>query len=142
MKMVSDAQINPTTFKGQSPHADLAEYYAADGYYRPGTVLEFGGDDEVTIASEDSRTVAGVVSTSPAYVMNSMCEGDHSTVIALQGRVPCLVRGKIDKGDLLVSAGEGYAKASDDPKIGSVIGKAIQSFDGAHGMIEIAVGRL
>ena len=120
----------------------MAEYYVADFDYDPGTVLEFGGEFEVTIAENGTQRVAGVVSTEPAYVMNSSCEGEHIVALALQGRVPTKVRGKINKGDMLVSGGEGYAKPSPTPIIGTVIGKALENFNGTEGLIEVAIGRL
>lgn len=123
-------------------YADLAENYKADLQYEPGTVLEFGGTKEVTIAQDGTRKVAGVVSTDPAYLMNSCCESEFVVAIALQGRVPCKVRGKIEKGDMLVSAGSGFARAEYSPVIGSVIGKALEDFNGIEGVIEVVVGRL
>ena len=125
----------------QATYADLAEYYEADAYYDTGTVLEFGGDKEVTLAAALTPRVAGVVSTNPAYVMNSTCEGEHTVAIALQGRVPCKVRGLIRKGDMLVSAGGGFARPSTIPLMGTVIGKSLENFEG-EGVIEVAVGRL
>jgi hypothetical protein len=125
----------------QATYADLAEYYEADDNYEPGTVLMFGGDKEVTLAEDGTSRVAGVVSTNPAYVMNSTCPG-LLTAIALQGRVPCKVKGTISKGDMLVSAGDGYAVASENPSMGTVIGKALANFNGDEGVIEVAVGRL
>ena len=122
-------------------YADLAEYYEADKIYEPGTVLEFGGDKEVTLAEALTPRVAGVVSTNPAYVMNSTCEGEHIVAIALQGRVPCKVRGPIRKGDMLVSAGGGFARPSTIPLMGTVIGKSLENFEG-EGIIEVAIGRL
>jgi len=122
-------------------YADLAEYYEADEKYEPGTVLEFGGDKEVTIAEDGTTRVAGVVSTNPAYAMNANCKG-IATLIALQGRVPTKVRGVIHKGDMMVSAGNGYARPRNDPQMGSVIGKALENFEGIEGVIEIAIGRL
>ena len=131
-------------------YADLAENYVADAAYEPGTVLEFGGDQEVTLAIEaGSHRVAGVVSTNPAYLMNSECEAEHVVAIALQGRVPCKVQGTVRKGDLLVSAGNGTARAWDfragsNPRTGSVIGKALANFTpapGEQGIIEVVVGR-
>jgi hypothetical protein len=122
--------------------ADLAEKYLADSEYDPGTVLEFGGKFEVTLASEETRKVAGVVSTAPGFIMNRELIESNATLIALQGRVPCKVRGQVVKGDLMVSAGAGYAKSSNDPKIGTVIGKALENFNGDTGIIEVAVGRL
>ena len=126
----------------QATWADLAEKYSADADYEPGTVLEFGGQYEVTLAEDGTRRVAGVVSTNPAYVMNIECAGDHVVTIAMTGRVPCKVRGKIQKGDMMVSAGSGYARAEFNPIYGSVIGKALEDFDGIEGVIEVVVGKL
>jgi len=135
-----------TTFAGtsnQAKYADLAEKYMPDREYEPGTVLVFGGEHEVTIANSymDTR-IAGVVSTNPAYMMNS--EQDGGVYVALQGRVPCKVTGKIRKGDMLVAAGGlGVATASDNPKMGSVIGKALENYDSHDiGIIEVVVGRI
>jgi hypothetical protein len=122
--------------------ADLAEKYQADAAYEPGTVLMFGGEFEVTVAEDDTIRVAGVVSTDPAYLMNKGLDGENTVAIALQGRVPCKVKGKIRKGDMLVAAGGGYARATDNPKFGAIIGKALENFDGKEGVIEIVVGRM
>lgn len=123
-------------------YADLAENYAADAEYEPGTVLCFGGDAEVTVCNVDgSARVAGVVSTAPAHVMNSELVGTKATV-ALQGRVPVKVVGTVRKGDMMVAAGNGMARAEASPKIGSVIGKALENFDGDQGVIEVVVGRM
>jgi hypothetical protein len=128
--------------KFEATYADLAEKYVADAEYEPGTVLELGGEFEVTAATSNSRKVAGVVSTNPSYVLNSECQGEHVVVMALQGRVPCKVRGTIRKGDLLVSCGDGYACPDNDPKLGTVIGRAIENFEGHNGVIEILIGRM
>ena len=128
--------------KMQATYADLAEKYRADAEYSPGTVLEFGGTAEVTIAEDSTRRVAGVVSTNPAYSMNSECQGEFVAELALTGRVPCKVRGKVSKGDMMVSAGGGFARAEYSPILGSVIGKALEDFDGGEGVIEVVVGRL
>ena len=128
----------------QATYADLAEYYAADKAYTPGTVLEFGGNNEVTLAKEETVKVAGVVSSEPAYVMNGDIRAEHPVIVALIGRVKVKVIGSVLKGDMMVSAGNGFAKASIiSPKVGTVIGKAIENkFDGDEGMIEVMVGRL
>ena len=123
--------------------ADLAENYVADADYPSGTVLEFGGEFEVTIAANATNKLAGVVTTNPAYLMNSECAGEFVSGIALQGRVPCKVQGKISKGDMLISAGNGVAQAAGNLlAIGTIIGKALENFDGASGVIEVAVGRI
>jgi hypothetical protein len=123
-------------------YADLAEKYIADADYGPGTVLEFGGDFEVTLAEDSTNRLAGIVTTKPAYLMNSECTGNHVAAIALQGRAPCKVRGKIQKGDMLTSAGGGYARKATNPQIGTIIGKALADFDGTSGVIEVAIGRV
>ena len=124
-------------------YADLAENYSADAAYEPGTVLDFGGKNEVTLSViSGSNRVAGVVSTNPAYLMNSMLATEHVAALALTGRVPVQVIGTVCKGDMMVSAGNGQACASATPALGSVIGKALENFDGSQGIIEIVVGRM
>ena len=128
--------------KLEATYADLAEYYEADRHYEPGTVLAFGGDKEVTMADTGTTKVAGIVSTNPSYVMNSSCPGEYIVALALQGRVPCKIRGNIKKGDMLISAGNGFAHTAPFPILGTVIGKSLENFDGIEGIIEVAVGRL
>jgi len=124
--------------------ADLAENYEGDEQYEVGTVLVFGGDKEVTTTNVKNDTrVAGVVSNTAAYTMYEACPG-LKNLIALQGRVPCKVVGKIRKGDILVTSGiAGVAvAASGDIRVGTVVGKAIKNYDSDHiGLVEIAVGR-
>ena len=124
-------------------YADLAEWYEADADYEPGTVLVFGGNQEVTraIGINDVR-VAGVVSTNPAHIMNSGLKAPHVAAVALTGRVPTLVVGPVAKGDMMVTAGGGRAQACAEPRMGSVIGKALQDHPGGQGVIEIVVGRM
>ena len=73
--------------------------------------------------------------------MNDDCSGHFVAAVALQGRCPCKVVGPIQKGDLLVSAGDGRAKAAIIPTVGSVIGKALEDISSREGIIEISVGR-
>ncbi len=89
-------------------YADLAEKYLADQEYEPGTVVVVGGEAEVTASSWGQRAL-GVVSTKPAYMMNSELEG--GTYIALKGRVPVKVVGAVKKGDRLVATENGCATA-------------------------------
>jgi hypothetical protein len=124
-------------------YADLAEWYSADAYYIPGTVVSFGGPEEVTFCDIDQDpAVAGIISTNPAYVMNSSLQGEHVVAVALIGRVPCQVQGPVVKGSLMVSAGNGRARAQTNPAAGTIIGKALESFNGDVGIIEIVVGRV
>jgi hypothetical protein len=129
----------------QARYADLAEKYTSDQDYEPGTVVELGGEYEVTQTRRSRSTaIAGVVSTDPAYLMNNDLDGIS---VALIGRVPCKVVGTVRKGDMLISSDEpGHAQAYKDihnPPTGSVIGKAIENKDNdGPGVIEVLVGRL
>jgi hypothetical protein len=140
--------VYATVFSGtatQARYADLAEKYLADDSYEPGTVLVFGGDKEVTTTKQKGDTrVAGVVSTNPAYLMNSELNDNTAVAVALQGRVPCKVLGIVKKGDLIVSAAiEGYATVDNNAKVGTVIGKALEDkINPEKGIIEIVVGRV
>ena len=140
--------IYGATFSGTAAtakFADLAEMYVADVDYEPGTVLVFGGEQEVTVCTSKGDTrVAGVVSTDPAYLMNSHQEGDNVVALALTGRVPCKVIGTVRKGDILVtSAVPGYAIVNNTPTVGTVIGKAVGSKDDeGRGVVEVVVGRV
>ena len=125
-----------------STSADLAEIYESDSEYSEGTVVIFGGEKEITqsIMSEDTR-VAGVISENPAYLMNDKADGQ---VVALVGKVKCKVQGTVLKGDLLTTSGSnpGFAKKAFSPKIGSIIGKAMEDKnDAGESVISISVGR-
>jgi len=105
--------------------------------------LVFGGSAEVTASIRDADpTVAGVVSTSPAYSMNDGLEAEHTVAVALVGRVPTRVKGPIRRGQMLVSTADGSARAESSPAMGTVIGKALEDFDGDDGVIEVVIGRL
>jgi len=111
-------------------YADLAERFETDAEYEPGTVVELGGAAEITAAvTELSEEVFGVISTKAAFVMNSKAGNDQThPPIAVQGRVPIKVIGKIKKGDRLVSAGNGIARAGKKSEINAwnVIGRSLE----------------
>lgn len=140
--------VYATTFNGtatEALYADLAENYLADADYEPGTVLVFGGAQEVTVTNaKGDRRVAGVVTTNPAHLMNSALQGDFVIGIALQGRVPVKVLGRVQKGDLVVSSAiPGYGIVDNDPRVGTVIGKAVaEKLDDSRGIVEVVVGRV
>jgi hypothetical protein len=127
-------------------YADLAEMYVSDADYAPGTVVEFGGEYEITISTHSHSTaVAGIVSTNPSYLMNSTQAGEHVLPVALTGRVPCQVLGPVRKGDVLVaSSTPGVAqRIGMNWQPGCVVGKSMESIDTAEiQTIEVAVGRL
>jgi hypothetical protein len=95
-------------------YADVAERFEADAVLDPGTVVELGGIKEITKANHDlSENVFGVISTRPAYTMNGGAgEDDTHPRVAMTGRVPVKVTGYVKKGDRLVSAGSGQARAA------------------------------
>ena len=114
----------------QATYADLAERFEADQAYDYGTVVQFGGDKEITAVRDDlSIDVFGVVSQSAAYLMNAGA-GSSSThpAVALSGRVPVKVRGKVKKHDRLVSAGNGTARSAKPEETNpfTVIGRALE----------------
>lgn len=129
----------------QATYADLAELYLPDQQYEPGTVVRLGGDAEITSTiSPACDQVFGVISTAPAYILNSALE--HGLPVALAGRVPVKVTGPVKKGDRLVSSHEPgiatsleYLGADYDPRI--VIGRSIQhKNDTSVGVVEAVIG--
>jgi len=126
----------------QARYADLAENYVGDIKYEAGTVVEFGGAEEVTKAAPGSPRIAGVVSTAPGFLMNTGLTGATVVAVAYTGRVPTKISGPCRKGDIMVAGPNGTAtRATSEPKAGMIIGKALANFDGNSGVVEIAVGR-
>jgi hypothetical protein len=152
---VIQAGINLNTatgykFRGtatSADYADLAERYAADRPYEPGTVVRLGGAAEITQTLQSGDTeVFGVISTAPGFEMNSGA-GTNEThpYVALAGRVPCKVIGKVIKGDRLTSSNvpgcAQVATMTDVLDYRTIIGRALQNkTDADEGIIEISVG--
>jgi hypothetical protein len=110
-------------------YADVAERFAADEELEAGTVVELGGVAEITKSQQDlSENVFGVISTRAAYLMNGGAgEDDTHPPVAMTGRVPVQVTGVVRKGDRLVSAGNGVARAAQpgEATAFNVIGRAL-----------------
>ena len=110
-------------------YADVAERFEADEVMDPGTVVELGGAKEITRSRTDlSENVFGVISTRPAFTMNGGAgENDTHPPVAMTGRVPVKVVGRVTKGDRLVSAGNGIARAAlaGEPTPFNVIGRSL-----------------
>jgi hypothetical protein len=131
--IISFGNVQGNFFSGvatRALYADLAERFEADAVYEPGTLVSLGGEKEVTLSvTELGDDVFGVVSTNPAYLMNSDA-GTNEThpPIALSGRVPVNVVGAVVKGDRLVSAGNGVARTGNASEITpfNVIGRALE----------------
>jgi hypothetical protein len=135
--VISGTQINAN-------YADVAERFAADTEMVPGTVVELGGSAEVTqVQQELSDNVFGVISTRAAYLMNSQAGSDQThPPIAMTGRVPVRVVGAVRKGDRLVSAGNGLARAAQpgEATAFNVIGRSlVNKLDSDQGTVEAIV---
>jgi len=129
-------------------YADLAELYTSDEAYEPGTVLKIGGEHEVTQTTiEYCPEVFGIVSTNPAYLMNSAAEGT-TVPVALEGRVPCKVIGEVHKGQRLITSdtpGVARAVSEYEKEVGMdwfrVVGRALANKDTLGvGLVEVVVG--
>lgn len=126
--------VYATTFNGNAStanYADLAERFEADEVLEPGTVVELGGVNEITQAiGELTDNVFGVISTNAAYLMNAGAgASDTHPPVAMNGRVPVKVIGQVSKGDRLVSAGNGFARAATQGEITAfnVIGRSLEN---------------
>jgi hypothetical protein len=141
------ANVWATTFRGTAitaSYADLAERFEADSAYLPGTVVELGGAKEITAADQDlSDTVFGVISTRAGFLMNGEAGNDVThPPVAMQGRVPVRVIGRVRKGDRLVSAGAGMARSAKKTEITAfnVLGRALEDKDTlTEGIVEAIV---
>lgn len=124
----NNADITARIFRGQATsaqYADLAEKYLPDADYAAGTVVCIGGEKEITASSWGVRAI-GVISTNPAYMMNS--ELDGGVYVALKGRVPVKVIGRIKKGQDLIAANNGCATSA-VPHSNNVFAVALESSD-------------
>jgi hypothetical protein len=127
------ANVWATTFRGTAitaQYADLAERFETDAPLLPGTVVELGGSKEITAVIHDlSDAVFGVISTAAGFLMNGIAGNDNThPPVAMSGRVPVRVIGKVKKGDRLVSAGAGLARSATRSEISpfNVIGRALE----------------
>lgn len=125
-------------------YADVAERFEADTILAPGTVVELGGSAEITQSTTElSDKVFGVISTRAAYLMNSSAGSDAThPAVAMTGRVPVRTVGTVYKGDRLVSAGNGLARAAHagEATAFNVIGRALQDkLDAGEGTVEAIV---
>jgi hypothetical protein len=136
---VTGGNLSTAGSRLNATYADVGEKYASDQDYQPGTVLMIGGNAEVTLATVEGKlSLAGIVSSEPAYILNSTLE--DSVVLALVGRVPCFVVGSINKGDMLtISDIPGVATSTKEPI--AIIARALESYIGTEvDMIEVKVG--
>jgi len=112
-------------------YADLAERYASDMPLEAGDVVMLGGSEEITKCNKElCNNVFGVVSDSPAFLMNAQAGNNQShPMIALKGRVFVKLQGTGQAGDRIVSAGNGLAKVAnlDECTTFNVLGRLLKA---------------
>ncbi len=138
----ADKWSNIHSYRQNFSLSGAAERFQADAAYDDGTVVIFGGTNEVTTTTtQDDTRIAGVVSSTPAILMN--CDAGTQTThpsVVTSGRTLCKVFGTVNKGDYLVtSTNAGHAIASATPTFGTVIGRALEANVSGFGTIAIAV---
>jgi hypothetical protein len=138
----ADKWANIHSYRQNFSLSGSAERFQADSAYDDGTVVIFGGTNEVTTTTtQDDTRIAGVVSSTPAILMN--CDAGTQTThpsVVTSGRTLCKVFGTVNKGDYLVtSTNAGHAIASATPTFGTVIGRALEANVSGFGTIAIAV---
>ena len=136
--------------------ADVAEYFDVTGSisaYEPGDVLVISADADRKVeksAAPYSTLVAGVYATKPGLMLTeeNATENklDKMVPMGVIGVIPtkvCLEGGAIKRGDLLVTSSIPGVAMKADPdkvKVGQVIGKALQNYDGqGTGKINVLV---
>jgi len=139
------ATISGGEFSGvaaSAKYADLAEIYASDAQYEAGTVVKLGGSEEITQTTEQGDAeVFGIISTDPAYLMNSEAEGQP---VVMTGRAPVRVTGPVKKGERLISSNvpgvaKGLGDTAYDPRM--IVGRALEEkADDNDGVIEAVIG--
>lgn len=123
-------------------YADVAENYLADSVYPCGTVLGIGGENEVTVYRK-GMALAGVVSTAPAYIMNNSVENANNELylaVALKGKIPCHVKGKVKKGQYIIAGENGKGYGVDDYSFEEskfLIGVALEDSESGEVMVKV-----
>jgi len=112
-------------------YADLAERYETDTPVEVGDVVILGGEAEITKCNDElSDAVFGVISESPAFLMNAQAgNNDSHPMVALKGRVMVKLQGTGQAGDRIVSAGNGEARVAnlDECNHFNVLGRLIKT---------------
>ena len=141
--------MHATNFYGQATsalYADLAERFESDMSLEEGDVVMIGGKKEITKTDRESTPdVFGVISSLPAYAMNADGGSDEThPYVALVGKVPVKVIGKVLKGQRLVASSQtGIAIAAETKNIFAVVGRALESSDELGiKLINAVVGKL
>jgi|GEM_PF-286882 len=139
----------------QASGADIAEAFDVTGNfaaYEAGDVLVISVDEDRTVEKSSeaySTLVVGVYATKPGMLLTEeSIDTDISDKVPMGvvGVIPtkvCLEGGIIKRGDLLVTSSQPGVAMKADPdkvKVGQVIGKALQEYDGdGVGKIKVLV---
>ena len=123
----ASGNLNAVLFQGTATsarYADLAEKYSTAEELPAGTAVAVCShpDHEVEPANASDFCI-GVVSTDPAYMMNSEAEGQF---IGLKGRLPVRVKGPIRKGQAVYAWADGVCSAI---ATSALVGIALESSD-------------
>ena len=142
-----DLSYNPYTntiqagiFSGvatRARYADLAEKYESDKTYDVGTVVEIGGDKEITLFQ--GGALAGVISGNPGLMLNSEA-GDTYQYVALKGKVPVKCQGTVKKGQYCVAVAGGKVKGLNKIEIVNtldIVGVALSDSDNGTVMVKV-----
>lgn len=128
----------------EAEFADMAEIYVADDMLVAGNIVKLGGTKEITKTTQEfDDQVFGIISTAPGFLLNSkMKMAEYAYPVALKGRVPCVVKGPVRKGQRIVASNiPGVGMATDTFDAASIIGRAIgEKHDDEIGSVEVAVG--
>lgn len=142
-----DGEAGNFKFRGRSMEAefaDMAEIYLADDLLVNGNIVKLGGEKEITkTVHEYDDQVFGIVSTAPGFLLNAKRKFDqYAYPVALKGRVPCLVKGYVRKGQRIVASDEpGVGMAVDHFDPAATVGRALVNKEVlGTGLVEVAVG--
>jgi len=140
----------------QNSGADIAETFNVEGHistYEPGDVLVISQSTDRTVEKSStpySTLVSGIYATKPGVLLTetNATDDDISGMVPMGviGVLPtkvCIEGGAIKRGDLIVTSSLSGVAMKADPdkvKIGQVIGKALQDFNGNEiGKINVLV---
>ena len=126
---------------------NIASKFKADRSYGVGTVMAYGGNNEVTQAGGYTTGICGVVTDKADLVLNNALNGTNVVTIAVMGRTLCEVFGPVSKGDVLVIGLSGapqsvatvYDFLTEPQSPGTIIGRAIEDCGSGFHTIDIFV---
>ena len=126
---------------------NIAQKFQADASYGPGTVVQIGGEFDVTSAQPQSTSIVGVVTSTPGILLNPDLTGTNVVAVAIHGVVQCTVSGSASKGDQLIISPSGalqsvanYTSEFWVLNVGNVVGIALEDATGNESIIDVQLG--